>query len=172
MVYCYFSYVAPCNAKVHKLTNSRRTTTDIVRTHAGFKGQNAAESANMGEEKTLTLTHYDDIEAFVTKEGTIIRELMHPNVHGNSNLSIAEAIVAPGKTTLLRKHHQSEEIYHITAGSGTMQLVGKGHFTVHVGDTICIDPGTEYNIINTSDTTALKIIAMSSPPFQPNDTVI
>lgn len=103
MVYCYFSYVAPCNAKVHKLTNSRRTTTDIVRTHAGFKGQNAAESANMGEEKTRTLTHYDDIEAFVTKEGTIIRELMHPNVHGNSNLSIAEAIVAPGKTTLLRK---------------------------------------------------------------------
>lgn len=70
------------------------------------------------------------------------------------------------------RHHQSEEIYHITAGSGTMQLVGKGHFTVHVGDTICIDPGTEYNIINTSDTTALKIIAMSSPPFQPNDTVI
>ena len=49
------------------------------------------------------LTHYRDVEAFVTKDGSVIRELMHPNVHGNSKLSLAEAVVAAGQTTLLHK---------------------------------------------------------------------
>ena len=49
-------------------------------------------------------THYKDIEAFVTKDGSVIRELMHPNVHGNCNVSFAEAVVAPGNTTHLHKY--------------------------------------------------------------------
>lgn len=49
-------------------------------------------------------THYKDIEAFITKDGSVIRELMHPNVHGNANMSFAEAAVTPGKTTRLHKY--------------------------------------------------------------------
>ncbi|CAI8012591.1 Uncharacterized protein MJ1618 [Geodia barretti] len=76
------------------------------------------------EEEAREHTRRADVEAFVTKDGSVVRELMHPNVHGNSNTSVAECIVAPGQTTLLHKHHKSEEIYHITAGSGLMELGG------------------------------------------------
>ena len=36
-------------------------------------------------------THYQDITAFITKDGSLIRELMHPAVHGgNWAQSLAE----------------------------------------------------------------------------------
>jgi hypothetical protein len=31
----------------------------------------------------MTLTRYADIPAYVTKDGSLIRELMHPALHGN-----------------------------------------------------------------------------------------
>jgi len=39
------------------------------------------------------LTIYEEIEPYITKDGSIIRELIHPAVHGNSNQSLAEATV-------------------------------------------------------------------------------
>ena len=48
-------------------------------------------------------TRYADIQPFVTKDCSVIRELMHPNVHGNSHMSVAEATVPVGKTTLLHR---------------------------------------------------------------------
>ena len=58
----------------------------------------------MGDDKRTYLTHYEDVEPYVTKDGSLIRELMHPNVHGNSNLSVAEATILPGKATVLHKY--------------------------------------------------------------------
>ena len=52
----------------------------------------------------------------ITKDGSDIRELMHPDVHGNIRQSFAEAIVKIGSETILHRHLQSEEIYHITRG--------------------------------------------------------
>ena len=84
-------------------------------------------------------TQYDDIEPYTTKDGSTIRELMHPTRHGNRNQSLAEAIVPVGSKTLLHSHQQTEELYHITAGSGVM-TVGEEEFPVVEGDTICITP--------------------------------
>ena len=49
-------------------------------------------------------TEYEKVEAYTTKDNSIIRELMHPSVHGNSKQSIAEATVPPGGVTILHKH--------------------------------------------------------------------
>jgi len=59
------------------------------------------------------ITQYKDVQPYVTKDGSLIRELMHPDVHGNRQQSLAEAIVPVGFTTFLHKHLKSEEIYHI-----------------------------------------------------------
>ena len=68
------------------------------------------------------------------------------------------------------RHHRSEEIYHITAGSGLMELGGR-QFLVQAGDTVCIYPGTEHRITNdTSSGSELRLIAVSSPPYQHSDT--
>ena len=58
------------------------------------------------------------IPTYVTKDGSEIRELMHPAVHGNRSQSLAEATILPGTSTQLHRHHLAEELYHVTAGRG------------------------------------------------------
>ncbi|RKX91216.1 MAG: hypothetical protein DRP84_11950 [Spirochaetes bacterium] len=65
----------------------------------------------------VTITEYGKIKPYVTKDGSIIRELMHPRLHGNKNLSLAEATVLVGKETVLHRHLNSEEIYYIIYSS-------------------------------------------------------
>jgi len=113
-------------------------------------------------------TRYADAGAFLTKDGSIIRELMHPQVHGNANQSFAEAIVAVGRGTQLHRHHRSEEIYHVTEGEGWMVL-GEETLAIRQGDTICIPPGTPHRVENTGKT-ELRILCCCSPPYSHDDT--
>lgn len=113
-------------------------------------------------------TRYADIPPYVTKDGSLIRELMHPLVQGNQMQSLAEARVPVNATTALHRHNQSEELYYITHGEGEMTL-GTEKFGVQVGDTICIPPGTAHCIRNTG-TEALRILCCSSPPYAHDDT--
>jgi mannose-6-phosphate isomerase-like protein (cupin superfamily) len=115
-------------------------------------------------------TAYENIPSYLTKDGSEIRELMHPAVHGNRNQSFAEAIVAPGCATRLHRHRATEEIYHVTAGEGSMRL-GEDVFQVRVGDTICIPPGTPHNIENTGSV-PLKILCACSPAYSHEDTEV
>lgn len=113
-------------------------------------------------------SHRLKIEAFTTKDGSIIRELMHPSVHGNKNQSLAEAVVPVGTTTQLHRHGISEEIYHVTAGEGLMTL-GLEVFAVQSGDSVCIPPGTPHKIANTG-TDDLRILCCCAPAYSNNDT--
>ena len=113
-------------------------------------------------------TAYSSIEPYVTKDGSEIRELMHPSVHGNRNQSLAEATVPPGMKTALHRHRLTEEIYHITSGAGMMTLGGE-QFAVVVGDTVCIAPGTPHCIKNTGEA-PLRILCACSPAYSHDDT--
>ncbi|MBI3774396.1 MAG: hypothetical protein HY273_02380, partial [Gammaproteobacteria bacterium] len=48
-------------------------------------------------------TQYKNITPYVTKDGSLIRELMHPATHGNRNQSFAEASIPLGVTTYLHR---------------------------------------------------------------------
>jgi mannose-6-phosphate isomerase-like protein (cupin superfamily) len=112
--------------------------------------------------------HYTDIAPYVTKDGSLIRELMHPQVHGNRMQSLAEALVPVNGATALHRHHQSEELYYISYGEGEMTL--ESHvFPVQAGDTICIAPGAAHCIRNTG-TEVLRILCCSSPAYAHDDT--
>lgn len=113
-------------------------------------------------------TRYADIHVFNTKDGSQIRELMHPKSHGNHNQSLAEAIVLPGQTTALHRHTLSEEIYHLTQGEGLMTL-GKQQFYIKTSDTVCIPPGIAHCIKNTGQVD-LHILCCCSPAYAHNDT--
>jgi len=82
--------------------------------------------------------------------------------------SLAEARVAIGGKTHLHQHSISEELYHITAGSGMMTL-GNEHFKVGFGDTVCIKPGTPHCIENTGNE-ELVILCCCSPAYSDSDT--
>ncbi|HEC18126.1 MAG TPA: cupin domain-containing protein [Gammaproteobacteria bacterium] len=111
---------------------------------------------------------YQDVQPFITKDGSVIRELMHPQQHGNSKQSLAEAIVSPGLKTRLHRHHRSEELYHITSGEGRMTL-GRQQFMVSRGDTLCIPPGVAHCIENTG-AEDLRILCCCAPAYAHEDT--
>lgn len=113
-------------------------------------------------------TRRDDVATYVTKDGSTIRELMHPTLHGNRNQSLAEATVPVGGITLLHRHHATEELYHITHGTGHMTL-GDETFDVSAGDTVCIPPGTPHRIVNTG-TEALRLLCCCAPAYAHDDT--
>lgn len=116
----------------------------------------------------MTLTRRDQINPYITKDRSEIRELMHPQAQGSINQSLAEATVPAGCRTRLHRHHLSEEIYHITAGTGQMHL-GDAEFSVTTGDSILIPPGTPHCIANT-DESALIILCSCAPAYSHGDT--
>ena len=118
----------------------------------------------------MIISSYRNITSYKTADGSIIRELMHPGIHGNTSQSLAEAIVPTGFETVLHKHILSEEIYHITQGSGYL-TIGNEKKTVSAGDTINIRPGTPHQIKNTGSN-PLKLLCCCTPPYSHDDTVL
>lgn len=114
------------------------------------------------------LTRYHNQPPFETRDGSEIRELIHPRVHGNRNQSLAEARIAPGQTTALHWHRESEEIYHVTAGEGLMTL-GDEQFLIGPGDSIAIAPKMAHCVHNAGPDT-LVILCCCSPPYAHDDT--
>ena len=115
-------------------------------------------------------TNYSTLPSFVTKDGSTVRELMHPNTNGNKSQSVAEAIVQPDGTTFNHYHKISEEIYHITQGEG---IIFRGGEPVNVvkGDTMFIPAGVEHYAVNTG-AGELKILCIMTPPYTHEQTVL
>jgi len=113
-------------------------------------------------------TVYAQLVPYITRDGSEIRELMHPAMHGNRAQSLAEASLPPGARTRLHRHARSEEIYHFVAGLGRMRL-GNRVFEVAAGDTVCIPPGTPHSLENTG-TTMLRLLCACAPAYAHEDT--
>ena len=113
-------------------------------------------------------TRAGDAVAFVTKDGSLVRELMHPAKHASRAQSLAEALVEPGAITALHLHRETEELYFILEGSAQMTL-GERQFAVSAGDTICIEPGTPHRIRNTG-AGRLRILCSCTPAYRDDDT--
>ena len=113
-------------------------------------------------------TRAGDSAAFVTKDGSLVRELMHPAKHACRAQSLAEALVEPGAVTALHLHRVTEELYFILAGTGEMTLGGQV-FAVSAGDTVCIAPGTAHRIRNTGSG-RLRILCSCTPAYRDDDT--
>jgi len=114
------------------------------------------------------LTHYCECLPFVTKDGSSVRELMHPERDRCRRQSLAEAVIEPGMQTALHRHGETEEIYHVLAGSGMMTL-GDERFPVSAGDTVCIAPGTAHCIAN-GGIFQLRILCCCTPAYSHCDT--
>lgn len=113
-------------------------------------------------------TRRTQCEPYVTRDGSGIRELMHPDHHAVTQQSLAEATVEPGGQTRLHRHGLTEELYHILEGQGEMTL-GDRRFTVQGGDTVCIVPGTSHRISNTGEQ-VLRFLCCCSPAYRHDDT--
>lgn len=111
---------------------------------------------------------HHDAPAYKTLDGSLIRELMHPDVHGNRSQSLAEATILPGQTTRRHRHGQTEEIYYILSGEGLM-VVGDEKQAVRVGGAILIPPGAWHCVTNTGRVN-LVLLCCCSPAYRHDDT--
>ena len=108
----------------------------------------------------------DDAEAFTTKDGSTIRELLGTQ-HGTANQSLAEAALEPGQATERHYHARSEELYVLLEGEGEMEVDGAtGH--VGPGDAILIPPGARHQI--TAGDVPLRFLCCCAPPYAHDDT--
>jgi mannose-6-phosphate isomerase-like protein (cupin superfamily) len=115
-------------------------------------------------------TSYNEIQSFITKDGSLIRELMHPDRHGTMHLSFAQAAVEPGCATAAHQHKKSAEIYHVIQGKGKMTL-DEEQFPIGPGDTVYIAPGRCHRVENTGWET-LILYCCCAPPYSHEDTEI
>jgi mannose-6-phosphate isomerase-like protein (cupin superfamily) len=116
------------------------------------------------------LTRRQDAKPYQTRDGSEIRELMHPALHGNRQQSLAEAIIRVEQKTHLHYHQLSEELYHVIYGTGRITL-GEDQFSLRPGDTVCIPPGTVHCIENIGHED-LHILCICVPAYSHNDTVV
>ena len=118
----------------------------------------------------MDIKNLNDVPAFITKDGSEIRELL---AHRNSAIrhqSLAEARVPVGGSTQEHFHPRAEEIYFITAGSGQMRIENETR-DVNIGDAIGIPPGQKHKIWNTGEG-VLKLLCCCAPAYEHDDTVI
>lgn len=116
----------------------------------------------------MTTSRRRECKPFPTKDGSEIRELMHPGVHGNRAQSLAEARVAIGACTRAHRHRLSEELYHVLEGEGLLHRDGEA-VQLFPGDTACIPPGTVHWIENTG-AGPLRFLCSCSPAYSHDDT--
>jgi mannose-6-phosphate isomerase-like protein (cupin superfamily) len=118
----------------------------------------------------MRVERLDQVEAFVTKDGSEIRELAGTPTGNSRNQSLAEATVPPGAETEEHHHGVSEEIYLFTSGSGRLKL-GDEERDVSAGDTVVIPPGTPHKLWNTGSE-PLKLLCCCAPPYSHEDTFL
>ena len=118
----------------------------------------------------MEVKNLDEVPAFITKDGSEIRELL---AHRNSairNQSLAEARVPAGGSTLEHYHPKTEEIYYITAGAGRVRIENETR-DVKPGDAIAIPPGRKHKLWNTNKET-LRMLCCCAPAYEDGDTII
>jgi len=118
----------------------------------------------------VDVTRYDDIEPFITKDGSEIREWAGRAAAPAVNQSLAEASLQPDGATTEHFHRQSEELYLVTAGRGRLRIEGEER-ELAVGDCAVIPPGARHKLWNTGDT-VLRVVCACSPAYSHEDTVL
>lgn len=111
----------------------------------------------------MDVASVDRVEAFVTKDGSTIRELHHTAVQ-----SLAEATLEPDQATQRHYHRVTEEIYFVVKGSGELEVDGERRH-VRPGDAVLIPPGAWHTLVN-DGTSELRILCCCAPPYSHDDT--
>lgn len=118
----------------------------------------------------MDIKNLHQVPAFVTKDGSEIRELLAYRNSAIRNQSLAEARLPVGADTQEHYHPRAEEIYYITHGTGRIRIDGETR-DVRAGDAIAIPPGAKHKLWNTG-TGVLRLLCCCAPAYEHPDTII
>jgi mannose-6-phosphate isomerase-like protein (cupin superfamily) len=114
----------------------------------------------------LIIRRYQDV-AVQYFEDRDLRALIDTTGIGLGRLSLAEETFQPGQYIPTHWHADLEEVYHVKAGQGRMQ-VGDEVVTVDAGDTVLIPVNTVHSLHNDGEDVLVLLCAVS-PPWQADD---
>lgn len=112
----------------------------------------------------------DAATAFITADGSQVRELIHPNHAAAQSQSLAEATLAPGSATTEHYHARSEEIYYVLQGRALLRIEGEEQ-EIGAGEAVVILPGHKHKIRNIGPA-VLLFLCCCAPPYQHEDTFL
>jgi mannose-6-phosphate isomerase-like protein (cupin superfamily) len=118
----------------------------------------------------VRIDNVNDVEPFVTLDGSEIREIAGRAVGTTLNQSLAEATVPPGSATVEHFHRETEEIYFFTHGRGRVRLAERER-DVRPGDAVVIAPGIRHKVWASADE-PLRFLCCCSPAYSHEDTVL
>jgi mannose-6-phosphate isomerase-like protein (cupin superfamily) len=105
---------------------------------------------------------------FTTKDGSTIRSILDRTNAPVEKQSLAEATLAPGRSTERHHHKICEEFYFLLEGDARMEIDGETR-EVGPGDAILIPPGARHQI---TAKTKLRFLCLCSPPYDHADTFL
>jgi mannose-6-phosphate isomerase-like protein (cupin superfamily) len=118
------------------------------------------ESAIVG---LMLVKKLSEIESFVAGDGSILREIIHPDKHAvKVGYSLAWAAVKKETYPHTLRHG---EVYHIIKGRGRMHINNEVREVIAT-DTVYIPPGAIQFIENTG-ATELEFLCIVDPAWQP-----
>ncbi|HEY9619896.1 MAG TPA: cupin domain-containing protein [Crinalium sp.] len=118
----------------------------------------------------MLIRKLNDCEEFIAGDGTLLRELLHPDKQPlELRYSLAHAIVPVGQISTLHSLTTSE-VYYILSGTGEMYIDDEVR-PVEAGDAIYIPPNAKQRIRNTG-TEPLVFICMVDPAWRKEDETI
>ncbi|MCS7304847.1 MAG: cupin domain-containing protein [Thermoguttaceae bacterium] len=118
----------------------------------------------------MDVKNLNEVPAFITKDGSEIRELLAYRNSCIRSQSLAEARLPPGTATHAHRHLKTEEIYYILEGMGQMRVEAETRL-VGPGDAIAIPPGSLHQITNIGPG-ILKFLCCCVPAYEHEDTIL
>ena len=118
----------------------------------------------------MEIVNRNQVQAFITKDKSEIREILSPRNSSIQNQSLAEAKLSPGQTTEEHHHLHSEEIYYVLQGQGRMWIENESR-EVKVGDGFAISTGKKHKIANTGHED-LFFLCCCAPAYTHESTII
>jgi mannose-6-phosphate isomerase-like protein (cupin superfamily) len=118
----------------------------------------------------MNVRSYDEIEPFVTLDGSEIREWAGRVSAPAKNQSLAEATIPVGGATTAHYHRTTEELYLVTAGEGRLIIDGEERL-IGTGDCALIPPGANHKVFNMG-AGPLQIVCACAPAYSDEDTCL
>jgi mannose-6-phosphate isomerase-like protein (cupin superfamily) len=88
--------------------------------------------------------------------------LMDAGELGSRNMSVTWLEVPGGSDQVLHSHEESEQVYIVASGGGTMTVAGDTQ-EISEGDLILVPPATDHSIAN-ANSADLCCVSVQSPP--------
>lgn len=107
-------------------------------------------------------------KAYVTKDGSLIRELVHPLFAPGLGMSLAEAVVEAGAGTEAHFHTSFDEIYYCLEGAGVLHVNGEP-LPFSPGAYHLMSKGTVHFL---TATTRLRVLCVCCPAYSHEETIM